>query len=234
MKEKKQIALVSVFVGIIWMVYLIVAYLQSKEHNSSFFMCMGFVSVSALIKWRSHIHVIRKLQNEKGFFFYQSVITAGNIYFFAEMVVAAILIWFQVQLKRCFIIQFILLAAGVITIIASMVQCRELERRDRNRCQITGEVRALENYIKSLCEKAKDKELKKMLVNLSEETRFSEPFYGNGAETFNKEIEIQMKALEEAISIEETKTAKELVMQIKEVLKNRNNSIKMLRRKGNQ
>ena len=79
-----------------------------------------------------------------------------------------------------------------------------------------------------------DKELKKMLVNLSEETRFSEPFYGNGAETFNKEIEIQMKALEEAISIEETKTAKELVMQIKEVLKNRNNSIKMLRRKGNQ
>ena len=43
-----------------------------------------------------------------------------------------------------------------------------------------------------------------------------------------------MKALEEAISIEETKTAKELVMQIKEVLKNRNNSIKMLRRKGNQ
>lgn len=115
-----------------------------------------------------------------------------------------------------------------------MVQCRELERRDRNRCQMTGEVRALENYIKSLCEKAKDKELKKMLVNLSEETRFSEPFYGNGAETFNKEIEIQMKALEEAISIEETKTAKELVMQIKEVLKNRNNSIKMLRRKGNQ
>ena len=121
-------------------------------------MCMGFVSVSALIKWRSHIHVIRKLQNEKGFFFYQSVITAGNIYFFAEMIVAAILIWFQVQLKRCFIIQFILLAAGVITIIASMVQCRELERRDRNRCQMTGEVRALENYIKSLCEKAKDKQ----------------------------------------------------------------------------
>ena len=30
MKEKKQIALVSVFVGIIWMVYLIVAYESVK------------------------------------------------------------------------------------------------------------------------------------------------------------------------------------------------------------
>lgn len=234
MKEKKQIAFVSVVVGIIWIVYLIVAYLQSKEHTPSFFMCMGFVSVSALIKWWSHIHVIREVQSEKGFFFYQSVITAGNIYFFAEMIVAAVLIWLQVQLKRCFIIQFILLAVGVITIIASMVQCRELERRDRNRCQMTGEVRALANYITSLCEKTKDKELKKMLVHLSEEAKFSEPFCGKEVEIFDKEIEIQLKALEEAISREETKTTKELVIQIKKLFKDRNNSIKMLRRKGKQ
>ena len=50
MRDKKELIGISVVLGVIWSTYIVVATLLKQNHDITFWICCGFVSIATVIQ----------------------------------------------------------------------------------------------------------------------------------------------------------------------------------------
>ena len=63
MRDKKELIGISVVLGVIWSTYIVVATLLKQNHDITFWICCGFVSIATVIQ------IIDTSDEFKGLFF---------------------------------------------------------------------------------------------------------------------------------------------------------------------
>ena len=69
MRDKKELIGISVVLGVIWSTYIVVATLLKQNHDITFWICCGFVSIATVIQWSIDYKLLIHQMNLKDYFF---------------------------------------------------------------------------------------------------------------------------------------------------------------------
>ena len=167
MRDKKELIGISVVLGVIWSTYIVVATLLKQNHDITFWICCGFVSIATVIQWSIDYKLLIHQMNLKDYFFDFPVIYISAFYLLVEIIAASVLMGIGATETVCFVIQSILLTIFIILFISGILQRNSLKQQDEQIERMTGYLRDMEYRVKTMVNLSDDSEVQKKLIKLS-------------------------------------------------------------------
>ena len=229
MRDKKELIGISVVLGVIWSTYIVVATLLKQNHDITFWICCGFVSIATVIQWSIDYKLLIHQMNLKDYFFDFPVIYISAFYLLVEIIAASVLMGIGATETVCFVIQSILLTIFIILFISGILQRTSLKQQDEQIERMTGYLRDMEYRVKTMVNLSDDSEVQKKLIKLSEEIRFSIPSSDIRISDINKEILQGLDDLEKNIKTGNIAETKIVIKQIFQLIEKRNEKAKKLK-----
>ena len=229
MKNKKDYLGILAGELIIYIGYIIAVAVLKEEHNATFFMGCGFVTVAFAVQVAVNCMLASKYRSIRDYFFNLPIHNISGVYLFVEILAATVIIFLNVNTKIGFVVQIIILTIFMVLIISGFAQKDILQTQEAKREELTGGLRELEREIKALNVYTDDPEIKKLLSELSEIARYGVPCSDERVASTEAEIRLSLDILKDAVKYKNAEKARETIKVLEELFDKRNTLAKTLR-----
>ena len=210
MKNKKDYLGILAGELIIYIGYIIAVAVLKEEHNATFFMGCGFVTVAFAVQVAVNCMLASKYRSIRDYFFNLPIHNISGVYLFVEILAATVIIFLNVNTT-------------------GFAQKDILQTQEAKREELTGGLRELEREIKALNVYTDDPEIKKLLSELSEIARYGVPCSDERVASAEAEIRLSLDILKDAVKYKNAEKARETIKVLEELFDKRNTLAKTLR-----
>ena len=225
-KAKGRVVAVVV---VLLVVFSVIAFVLPYEKNNIFWLSYLFGILAVVVQLYMLKVSFGKEKSVKSKFYGFPIARVGVIYLAVQIAASILFICLAsiVPIQIPVILYVILLAAAAIGFIAADAVRDEIERQDRQLAQNVSCMQELRSKAASLPALCEDAETKKILTDLSDKFKYSDPVSSPAVEEAEKEIGVTMSELQNAVVENHIDCIKSLCQKVSMSLDERNRICKL-------
>lgn len=221
---KKNGLLAYVALGIVFVLFNVVAFAAPTEKTATFWIAYAFTVIAFVIQIALWKIAFNKKDSLKSKFLGASVISVGIIYLIIQLIAFAVfMICSDISAWIALIVCAVILCVSLLCVIAGKAGANSIDRVEEKIKAKRAFIQFLQVDIEMLAESESDAEIKTLLKKLAEKVRFSDPM----SHEMLGELESRITG-----KVEEMKTSvdkKKLISEVEMLLAERNKKCKILK-----
>ncbi len=227
--EKKQIRGIAFF-AIILVVYNILAFVIPFPKNGCLWAAWAFGLVAILLQIPILLLAFRNGETVKSKFYGFPIARVGVIYLIAQMIVTVL--FFALAFVNCpawipVVISVLVLAAGLLGVIATDAARDEIERQEKTVKVNTSFMKTLTVDAQTLLSRAKSEPIKNACKKVFEAVRYSDPMSADALSDVESRIRTEFDSFTDAVISDNADAATASAEELLTLLKERNSICKM-------
>lgn len=198
--SKTKVRLVAVLI-ILLVVFSVIAFAMPFEKNNIFWLSYLFGILALVVQLYMLKVSFGKEKSVKSRFYGFPIAQVGVVYLAVQIATSIVFICLAsfVPIQIPVILYVVLLAAAMIGFVATDTVRDEIERQDMQLAKNVGCMQELRSKAASLPALCEDVETKKILVDLSDKFKYSDPVSAPAVEEAEKEIAVMVSELQSAV-----------------------------------
>lgn len=221
--EKNKIRM-YVALGIVLVVYSVIAFAIPFEKNQTFAFSYLFAVIAILLQLYVFHISFRKEGTVRSKFYGFPIVRIGGIYLIGQLILSLIemLVAGKLAAWIALVLNIVIAAIAFLGIISADAMRNEIERQDVKLVKDVENMRRLQSMANSLLAVCEDEEIKDSLKKLAEEFRYSDLVSSDATKTYEEELMQMLQELQVALMEKDSNSAKALYTRISLDLKERN------------
>ena len=227
--EKKQIRGIALF-AIILVVYNILAFVIPFPKNGCFWAAWAFGLVAILLQIPILLLAFRNGETVKSKFYGFPIARVGVIYLIAQMIVTVL--FFALAFVNCpawipVVISVLVLAAGLLGVIATDAARDEIERQEKTVKVNTSFMKTLTVDAQTLLSRAKSEPVKTVCKKVFEAVRYSDPMSADALSDVESRIRTEFDCFTDAVTTDNADAAAASADELLTLIKERSSRCRM-------
>ena len=226
---KKDTIRGSIGIGVLLVLYILVAFLIPFVHTATFWVSFVFTLIAFCVVAASIYIAFVKNPDAKSRFYGFPIARIGIIYGIAQLVAGLLLMalgkWVPVWLAV--LVYAIMLGAAVIGLISADAVAEQIHAQDAKLKKDVAAMRAIQSKLSVLPGQCEDPVTAKCLTQLAEEIRFSDPVSSEATQETEADLNALTDELQKAVLEHDTAAAQNLCKRCQAVLMERNRLCKL-------
>lgn len=232
MNAKKNMIRAIIAMGIVLVIYCILAFVMPFQRGTVFWLSFVFTVIALLVQ----IFVLKTAfahgEDARSKFYGFPIAKVGLIYLVAQLIAGFVCMAMGVLLPVwvAVVLFVLILGAALIGLITVDAIRDEVERQDTELQADVEAMRSLQSKTSSIAAQCQDPVLKKVLTSLAEQFRFSDPVSSEKTAEAESNLAGMVDVLQAAVIERDADSALELISRIEAALAERNELCKLAKR----
>lgn len=218
-----------VVAAIILVVFSVIAFAAPFAMTGTFWVgyCFGVIAIAAQLYFFTIS--FSKGEDAKSRFYGFPIVKIGVIYLVVQLILSIIQLIAAAVLPIwvALILNILVLAIAAIGSIAADIMREEIVRQDTVLKEDVNNMRGLQSLAASLPGLSQDEEIKKLLQELSDEFRYSDPVSSEDTQALESELKFMLEELQQTLISDNSEGAKGICLKTKVKLAERNRVCKL-------
>ena len=227
--KNKKLSLAAVFIAIV--VYNVVVFVIPFNRGGGFWSGYGFTMLAMLLAAAVGFYTLNR-EELKSKFYRMPLISVAWLYLIIQLIVGLIqmgLDFIPIPFQYGIALNTVLLGACLIGLITVEIGKGEIERIDEKIKGITFFIKSLHVDVECLVDKAADQSVKKVLKDLAETIRYSDPMSNPQLATIENKINVKVAVLAETVEKIDNNASNALCDELQQLFAERNRKCKILK-----